>query len=196
MDASLPNLNPRPGNPSTACVYARTRTPTPTTHTRNKNVTTAGIFGAIYRPEGWDGSRNSTIHLPTILIMLDYRSIHFITDEERAEAAAKRRDEETSVYQRRLASLDEWPLDRQCGRSRLVLPTEVAQRVLDDVAAGASLRAIEDKYRALGYPFSRRWLKDSLNDGRLRQMAYGEKHGDKYGGKVATLPPGYEYLRN
>ena len=128
--------------------------------------------------------------------MLNLKDIRFLTPEERAEAAARRRDEETQVYQKRLASLDEWPLDRPCGRSRLVLPPEVAQRVLDDVAAGASLRAIEDKYRALGYPFSRRWLKDSLNDGRLRQMAHGEKHGDKYGGKTATLPPGYEYLRN
>ena len=80
--------------------------------------------------------------------MLNVKDIRLLTPEERAEAAARRRDEETQVYQKRLASLDEWPLDRQCGRSRLVLPPEVAQRVLDDVGAGASLRAIEDKYRA------------------------------------------------
>ena len=73
--------------------------------------------------------------------MLNLKDIRFLTPEERAEAAARRRDEETQVYQQRLASLDEWPLDRPCGRSRLVLPPEVAQRVLDDVAAGASLRA-------------------------------------------------------
>ncbi len=119
--------------------------------------------------------------------MLNLKDIRFLTPEERAEAAARRRDEETQVYQKRLASLDEWPLDRPCGRSRLVLPPEVAQRVLDDVAAGASLRAIEDKYRALGYPFSRRWLKDSLNDGRLRQMALGEKHGRKHHNQRRSL---------
>ena len=110
--------------------------------------------------------------------MLNPRDIRFLTTEERAEAAARRQDKETLIYQHRLALLDEWPLDNRstnCGRPLLVLPPEVAQRVLDDVAAGASFRAIEDKYRALGYPFSRRWLKDSLNDGRLRQMAYGEK---------------------
>ena len=122
--------------------------------------------------------------------MLNVKDIRLLTPQERAEAAARRRDEETQVYQKRLASLDKWPLDRPCGRSRLVLPPEVAQRVLADVAAGASLRAIEVKYRTLGYPFSRRWLKDSLADGRLHQMAAGDKHGDKYGGKTATLLPG------
>ena len=110
--------------------------------------------------------------------MLNPKDIRFLTTDERAEAAAKRQDKETLIYQKRLELLDEWRFDhrpRKYGRSPLVLRPEVAQRVLDDVAAGASFRAIEDKYRALGYPFSRHWLRYSLNDGRLLQMVNGHK---------------------
>ena len=125
--------------------------------------------------------------------MLNPRDIRFLTTVERAEAAARRQDKETLIYQQRLALLDEWRFDyrrRKHGRSPLVLRPEVAQRVLDDVAAGASLRAIEEKYRALGYPFSRRWLKDSLNDGRLLRMANGEKPWGETMVEKANAPTG------
>ena len=112
--------------------------------------------------------------------MLNPKDIRFLTPEERAGAADRRREKETLIYQKRLALLDEWPLDQRppnCGRLPLVLRPEVAQRVLDDVAAGASLRAIEEKYRAVGYSFSR-----SANNQAAGLMNGGGAAGRRGGG--------------
>ena len=111
-------------------------------------------------------------HLPTICPMLDYRSIHFITDEERAAIAASRREENDLAYQRELEALDQWEREsEQGGRPSIVLPPEIARRVLADLEAGLSHRTIELKYRGTRYPFSRRWLVRAIADGRLLQMA-------------------------
>ena len=134
-------------------------------------------------------------HLPTICPMLDYRSIHFITDEERAAIAASRREENDLAYQRELDpgagavgtrttrtktgsyhlnthqaslyGLDQWEREsEQGGRPSIVLPPEIARRVLADLEAGLSHRTIELKYRGTRYPFSRRWLVRAIADGR------------------------------
>ena len=111
-------------------------------------------------------------HLPTICPMLDYRSIHFITDEERAAIAASRREKSDLAYQRELEALDQWERELdQGGRRTIVLPPEIARRVLADLEAGLSHRTIEIKYKGTRCPFSRRWLVRAIADGRLLQMA-------------------------
>ena len=106
------------------------------------------------------------------MIMLDYRNIHFITDEERAEIAASQREANDLAYQRELEALDQWQRElERGGRPSMVLPPEIARRVLADLEACLSHRAIELKYKGTRYPFSRRWLVRAIGDGRLLQMA-------------------------
>ena len=104
--------------------------------------------------------------------MLDYRKIRLLSPEEQAERAAQRLAEEAQERQRILDELDEWTWEpERGGRRPIVLPPEIARRVLDDVAARLSHRAIECKYANTPYPFSRRWLARALNNGTLAQMA-------------------------
>ena len=72
-----------------------------------------------------------------------------------------------------LKALDEWQWpSRAAGRPAKTLPPPVAQRVLRDLEAGQSPRSVEAKYRATPWSFSRSWLRDACETGRLEQMAH------------------------
>ena len=105
--------------------------------------------------------------------MLDYRNIRLLTPEERAERAAQLQEQEALERQRILDELDAWDCDqgKKGGRPPIVLPPEIAQRVLNDVRSGLTYRAIARKYANTPWPFSCRWLDRAVKDGRLHQMA-------------------------
>ena len=106
--------------------------------------------------------------------MLDYRDIRLLTPEEQAARTAELRSQQEIEYLRQLEALDRYELDcERGGRPPIVLPPEVAQRVLDDLKAGHSDRAIVRKYSNTPWAFSCRWLSDAKKDGRLHQMAAG-----------------------
>ena len=104
--------------------------------------------------------------------MLDFADIRLLTPEEQAARAAALKEREQLEYQRLLDQLDQW--ERRCekgGRPRLVLPPEIAKRVLADIDGGCSDREIVRKYYHTPWRFSGRWLADAKRDGRLLQMA-------------------------
>ena len=105
--------------------------------------------------------------------MLKRRNITVRTPEERAQARADREERERQEYGRLLADLDDYDfsLEGLGGRPKIWLPPEIAQRVLADVRAGHSLRAIARKYQHTPWPFSYEWLRRSVNDGSLEEMA-------------------------
>ena len=115
--------------------------------------------------------------------MLEFKDIRLLTPEEQAARAAELKAQEELEYQNLLYALDQW--ERKCekgGRPPLVLPAEIARRVLDDIDAGCSDREIARKYYDTPWRFSSRWLADAKKDGRLRQMAEGA-------GKARQNPP-------
>ena len=101
------------------------------------------------------------------------------TPEEQRERIRQREAEQqehaNQTEAAMLADLDahEFPTGRLTGRPRIELPAMIARRILEDVEAGASQKAIVAKYRKY-YRFSPKWLRDALRDGRLKQMADGE----------------------
>ena len=105
--------------------------------------------------------------------MLDYRNIQPLSGQERAEREARIAAAEEMAHQRMLEDLDAWEWEpTECGgKPPIVLPPEIARRVLDDVRAGHSDRAIAKKYAATRYAFSYRWLNRAKKDGRLERMA-------------------------
>ena len=110
--------------------------------------------------------------MPTIRGMLQTGDIRLLTPEEQAAQAAKLREQEELEYQRLLEKLDEYELEcERGGRPPIVLPQEVARRVLADVEAGHAHRAIVRKYHNTPWRFSRRWLERALANGTLAQMA-------------------------
>ena len=115
---------------------------------------------------------SGTADLPTILPMLDYKDIRLLTPAERAEREAQLRAERELEHQRLLDELDAWESEHSLGgRPEIVLSPEIAQRVLADLKAGYSDRAIEAKYAATPWRFSARWLARAKKDGRLYRMA-------------------------
>ena len=105
--------------------------------------------------------------------MLDYRNIRLLTPEERAERAAQLQAQEDLEHQRMLDDLDSWEWEpTECGgKPPIVLPPDIARRVLADVRAGHSDRAIARKYANTPWAFSYRWLNLAKKDGRLDAMA-------------------------
>ena len=105
--------------------------------------------------------------------MLNRRKITLRTDAERAAARAVREDRERLEREEMLASLDdwEWETGEQGGKPPIVLPPEIARRVLADVDTGHSYCAIERKYANTPRKFSRRWLCRAIDDGSLQRMA-------------------------
>ena len=102
-----------------------------------------------------------------------------LTPEEQQERI-RQRDAEQQEHGKQteaemLADLDayEFRTGRETGRPRIKLPAVIARRILEDVEAGASQKAIVAKYRKY-YRFSPKWLRNSLTNGRLQQMADGE----------------------
>ena len=110
------------------------------------------------------------------MVTTDFRTIEFrTTPEGRNAAIAKLEAERRADFDRVLHQLDTYQVDVNTGgRPPLCLPPEIAQRVLADVDGGMSLCAIERKYKTTPYRFSRRWLSDALEDGRLRLLADGK----------------------
>ena len=110
------------------------------------------------------------------MVTTDFHTIEFrATPKGRNAAIAKLEAERQAAYDRILRQLDTYRADVNTGgRPLLCLPPEIAQRVMADVAGGMSLCAIERKYKPTPYRFSRRWLTDALDDGRLRLMADGQ----------------------
>ncbi len=103
--------------------------------------------------------------------MLNHRNIRPLTLQERAARVAELQAQQEMERRQTLAALDEWEWGPgRPGRKPIVLPPEIARRVLADVAAGRSLCEIVRKYQG-SYPFSRRWLSDAVQDGRLERMA-------------------------
>ena len=119
------------------------------------------------------------------MVTTDIRTIQYRTKPESRKTAAatleaarqaeyeKLEAESQAEYDQVLRQLDAYTVNPPTGgRPLLWLPPEIAQRVLADVDAGImSLCAIERKYKPTRYRFSRRWLADALEDGRLRLMA-------------------------
>lgn len=104
--------------------------------------------------------------------MTDHRNIRPLTAEERAQRAAERQAQQERKQQMILEQLDDWSFQSEKGgRPPIVLPQEIAQRVVADVEAGHSHRAIERKYKATPWKFSSRWLSRAINNGSLYQMA-------------------------
>ena len=105
--------------------------------------------------------------------MLDHRKIRLLTPEERVEREAQRAADEETAHQRMLVHLDSWEWEpTECGgKPPIVLPPEIARRVLADVRAGHSDRAIARKYANTPWAFSYRWLNLAKKDGRLDAMA-------------------------
>ena len=64
-------------------------------------------------------------------------------------------------------------VERPNGRRQKVLPREVAQLVLLDLADGHSHSAIVRRYERV-CKFSRAWLAEVIADGRLEAMANGD----------------------
>ena len=113
-----------------------------------------------------------TCEIATIRAMLDFADIRLLTPEEQAARAAEVREQEELEHQRLLDRLDQW--ERKCergGRPPIVLPSEIARRVLADIDAGYSDREIVRKYEGTPWRFSCRWLADAKKDGRLHRMA-------------------------
>ena len=115
---------------------------------------------------------SGTAHSLTIGPMLDYKDIRLLTPAERAQREAQLQAERELEQQRLLDELDAWESENSLGgRPEIVLPPEIAQRVLADLKAGYSDRAIEAKYAATPWRFSARWLARAKKDGRLYRMA-------------------------
>ena len=94
--------------------------------------------------------------------MTDYRDIRPLSPTERAERAAQRQAEQEMAHQRILEQLDNWEWDcEKGGRAPIVLPTEIARRVLADVQARHSDRAIVKKYAGTPWAFSTYWLAEA-----------------------------------
>ena len=110
--------------------------------------------------------------IPNIRLMTDFRDIRPLTPEERAQRATQRQMHEEQERQRILDQLDNWEWGREeGGRTPIILPPEIAQRVVADIDAGHSDRAIVKKYSTTPWAFSCRWLSDAKKDGRLHRMA-------------------------
>ena len=110
--------------------------------------------------------------IPNIQAMTDFRDIRPLTPEERAQRAVQRQMQEEQARQRILEQLDNWEWGREGGgRAPIILPPEIAQRVIADIDAGHSDRAIVKKYSTTPWAFSCRWLSDAKKDGRLCRMA-------------------------
>ena len=104
--------------------------------------------------------------------MTDYRDIRPLSPAERTERTAHRRAKQEMAHQRILEQLDDWEWDcEKGGRPPIVLPSEIARRVLADLEAGYSDRAIVKKYAGTPWSFSTYWLAEAKKDGRLLQMA-------------------------
>jgi len=104
--------------------------------------------------------------------MTDYRDIRPLSPAERAERAAQRQAEQELAHQRILDELDSWDFESERGgKPCIVLPQEIALRVVRDLVARRSHRSIERKYAGTPWAFSRRWLERAIANGSLLEMA-------------------------
>ena len=104
--------------------------------------------------------------------MVSRDDIRLLTPEEQAERAAQVKAQEELERLRLLQALDQYEFKcERGGRPSIVLPPEVARRVLADVEAGHSSRAIARKYKYTPWAFSRAWLQRAMADGTLLEMA-------------------------
>ena len=81
-------------------------------------------------------------------------------------------DRERRAFARRLRHLREVLATpaKKFGRPGIELPPDVARAVLNDVANGDSHSRIVERYLPVA-PFSRKWLRRALGDGRIVRMA-------------------------
>lgn len=129
--------------------------------------------------------------------MLNRPKVTLRTAAERAAARAEREEREREEQERILKSLDEWDWESgpRGGRPPIILPPEIAQRVLADVHAGREDRAIERKYRDTPWKFSARWLRRNVNNGKLHEMA-GVRHSSRQNvAQKGSGQPEYEYVK-
>ena len=113
---------------------------------------------------------------------MTFRNIEFRSPAEQRQWAAQReaeqREQAAQAEAEMLVELDAYEFPGQLtGRPPIKLPPMIARRVLDDLAAGASRKAIAAKYRPY-FRFSERWLRDAVSDGRLERMANAKPRAD------------------
>lgn len=73
-------------------------------------------------------------------------------------------------YRRIQEQLNDWGWQGTPGRPRKEMPAFIARDVLRDVVVIGNLSAVQRKYNDV-FPFSRRWLRRVLDNGRLKEMA-------------------------
>ena len=73
-------------------------------------------------------------------------------------------------YQRIQRELNDWNWTEKGGRPPKRMPSDVARSVLTDVIETGNQSEVVRKYQDI-FPFSRRWLKRAVEDGRLLKMA-------------------------
>ncbi len=73
-------------------------------------------------------------------------------------------------YQRIQRELSDWDWTEKGGRPPKRMPSDVALSVLTDVLETGNQSAVVRKYQHI-FPFSRRWLKRAVDNGRLLEMA-------------------------
>ena len=73
-------------------------------------------------------------------------------------------------YQRIRRELADWEWPDKGGRPPKRPPRDIARSVLTDVMETGNQTAVVRKYQDI-FPFSRRWLKRAVDDGRLLEMA-------------------------
>ena len=79
-------------------------------------------------------------------------------------------DPSDDEYQRIQRELRDWEWSDKGGRPPKRPPADVARSVLTDVIAIGNQSEVVRKYQDI-FPFSRRWLKRAVDDGRLEEMA-------------------------
>ena len=103
-------------------------------------------------------------HFPDVKnpAMVLRRKISVRSDEERALVRAEREEREREEFERILDALDDWDWDEDSkgGRPSIVLPPEIARRVLADLAEGRTPRAIARKFKATPWAFSHEWVRN------------------------------------
>ena len=129
--------------------------------------------------------------------MLSRPKITLRTNAERAAARAEREERERQEREQKLAGLDQydWESGEKGGKPSIILPPEIAQRVLADVHAGRPYRAIERKFANTPWKFSRRWLCRAIDDGSLRRMAEMEHSVGQNLAQKGSGQPEYEYVK-
>ena len=94
--------------------------------------------------------------------------LHYLTGHHPARNATTEPNEDE--YQRIQRELSDWDWTEKGGRPPKRMPSDVARSVLTDVIETGNQGAVVRKYQDI-LPFSRRWLKRAVEDGRLLEMA-------------------------